>query len=115
MHLKHRIEGQFCIVRVHGDLAVQGVNQLKNYTKPFLDDRSLKGVLLNMEKVSIIDSTGLGLIMSIAKTLEQNHTKLVLCHIQHQAQEFLTRTFVHELLEIYPTEREALEQLIPDS
>lgn len=96
---------------IAGNIALDGVSDVKNYIKPFLDDESVKGVVINFEKVNFIDSSGIGLIVSIFKTLQTRQAKLALCNLSKKNTEIFNMTRLDKILNIYDSEAEALENV----
>ena len=81
MQLNHRIQDGTCVVEIGGNIALDGVSDVKNYVKPFLDDDTVKAMVINFDKVNFIDSSGIGLIVSIFKTLQGRSAKLALSNL----------------------------------
>lgn len=59
----------FGILSIEGNLVLEEAVELKGMIKPYLEDSHYNGLVCNMEKVSHIDSSGLGIIISIYKSL----------------------------------------------
>ena len=71
MVFNHRIDKSICVVSIEGNIALDGVNEAKEYLRPLLENKDVKGLLINFAQVNFIDSSGIGLIVSIFKTLQQ--------------------------------------------
>jgi anti-sigma B factor antagonist len=71
-----------------------------------IDEGSLL-LLLNLKHVEFVDSSGLGAIIS---TLRAVGTKgeVKLCHVGEQVMKLLNLTRLDKVLEVYPTEEDAL-------
>lgn len=109
MQLSHRIEKQMVLLQMEGNLALDGVSDVKNYVKPFIEDSEIKAVILNFSKVNFIDSSGIGLIVSLFKYLQQHHGRLLLCELSAKNSEVFSMTRLDRVLDFYKTEAEALE------
>lgn len=108
MKFQHRNQDNVCILTIEGNLALEGVGEVKNYVKPLLTDRSILAILINFEKVEFIDSSGIGLIVSIYKTLQQRQAKLMLSALSKKNSEIFNMTRLDKIMSIYATEEEAL-------
>ncbi len=111
MQLSHRIENDVCIVAIEGNIALDGVSDVKSYVKPFLEDEAVQKIIINFEKVNFIDSSGIGLIVSIFKTLQQRQAKLALCSLSNKNNEIFNMTRLDKILNIYGSEDEALKNI----
>ena len=111
MQLKHRISNNICILSVEGNVALDGVSDVKSYLKPFLNDSTVKGLIINFEQINFIDSSGIGLIVSIFKTLQQRGAKLALCKLSKKNQEIFNMTRLDKILTIHDTEETALSKI----
>lgn len=108
MQLSHNMKDEVCILSVEGNIALDGVNDVKSYIKPFLNDETVKGIVVNFENVNFIDSSGIGLIVSAFKTLQQRDAKLALCLLSKKNQEIFSMTRLDKILNIYSSEEEAI-------
>ena len=70
--------------------------------------RDSKQVLMNLQKMAHIDSSGLGALVSILKWINSNGGTLKLCCLQSRPKIVFDITKVHRVFDIYDTEAEAL-------
>jgi anti-sigma B factor antagonist len=68
--------------------------------------------LLNLSQVDFVDSSGLGAMISILKTLTLNHGDIVLCELNTPVQNLFNLTRMNSVFKIYASEKEGLESLI---
>lgn len=68
--------------------------------------------LLNLSKVDFIDSSGLGSMISILKTLSLNNGDIVLCELNKPVLNLLTLTRMNNVFKICGTEKEGIDSLI---
>jgi len=108
MIFSHRIENDTCIVAIEGNIALDGVNEAKAFLRPHLENHQVRTLVLNFEKVNFIDSSGIGLIVSIFKTMQQKEGKLALTNLSPKNLEIFSITRLNKIFDIYPTEQEAL-------
>ncbi len=111
MIFSHRMENNAVVISIEGNIALDGVNEAKAYMKPHLDDSEVKGLLLNFETVNFIDSSGIGLIVSIFKTMQEKSGKLVLTNLSKKNEEIFSITRLNKILDIYPSEAEGVASL----
>ncbi len=111
MIFSNRIESGICVISVEGNIALDGVNEAKTYLRPHMENQELKGILINFEKVNFIDSSGIGLIVSVFKAMQQREGKFALSNLSKKNEEIFTITRLNKILDIYGTENEALSSL----
>lgn len=111
MVFNHRIDKSICVVSIEGNIALDGVNEAKEYLRPLLDDKKNKGLLINFSQVNFIDSSGIGLIVSLFKTLQQREAKFGLSNLSKKNEEIFTITRLNKILDIYPNEADALSAM----
>jgi stage II sporulation protein AA (anti-sigma F factor antagonist) len=104
----HRIQNGICVVSIEGNIALDGVNEAKSYLKPHLDSPDVKGLVMNFEKVNFIDSSGIGLIVSVFKTMQQKEGKFALTNLSKKNEEIFSITRLNKILDIFESEKEAL-------
>jgi anti-sigma B factor antagonist len=97
-------------------LEVSGVVDL--FTAPELKDRALglldesgSELVLDLSRVTYIDSTGLGVLLSAAKRAELLQGRVVLVNVDTEIARIFEITGIDTLLEIVPTRTAALESL----
>jgi len=66
-------------------------------------------VLLNLARVSYIDSLGLGELISIHITLKKNGGQIKLLHLTQRLRELMTITKLLTVFDVYEDEAEALD------
>ncbi len=108
MIFSHRIENGICIVSIEGNIALDGVNEAKAFLKPHLESDEVKGIVINFEKVNFIDSSGIGLIVSVFKTMQERSGSFAITNLSKKNEEIFTITRLNKILNIFPTESEAI-------
>jgi len=111
MIFSHRIENGVCVVGVEGNIALDGVNEAKAYLKPHMENPDVRGIVINFEKVNFIDSSGIGLIVSIFKSVQQKEGNFAITNLSAKNEEIFTITRLNKILDIYPSEAEALSAI----
>ncbi len=69
------------------------------------------GVVVNLGQVTFVDSSGLGLLVRLVATSRHSHSGLRFCEASQQVQRILELTKLNNVLDIHPTEEQALEAL----
>jgi len=111
MVFNHKIEKNVCVVSVEGNIALDGVNEAKAYLKTHLENPDIKGLIINFDQVNFIDSSGIGLIVSIFKTMQQKKGGFALSNLSKKNEEIFSITRLNKILDIYETEAEAVKAM----
>lgn len=104
-------EGDICIIGIEGNIALDNVNEMKKYVTPHLEDDDIKGLILNFGKVDFIDSSGIGLIVSIFKILQKKQGKFILSQMSTKNREIFSMTKLDRILPICENDQEAMAQI----
>lgn len=68
-------------------------------------------IILNLEKTSYIDSTGIGVLFSSMTDLKKNGGNFIISNMPKSIQKIFSITQVYTLFDIYETEEDALKSL----
>ncbi len=108
MKIEDRIDGNFAIISIEGNIVLEDTAKLKSSVEGFIEDGNLKGVILNCEDVHFIDSSGLGLIVSIYKTLLKRDRKFALTNLNDRTREIFILTKLDKILTITDSNSDAI-------
>ncbi len=109
MTVTHEIKNNICVVDVHGSLQLDRIMKIKDYVTPFTKDDAVQGIVI--KNITVVDSSGFGLIISLYQTLQKRNAKLALCQVSQMAYQTFEFSEVNAFINIYSTEEEALAAL----
>ena len=75
----------------------------------YIEDGENKGIILNCSKVKFIDSSGLGIIVSIYKTLIKRERKFALSCLDSKTMEIFTLTKLDKILTLAESDEAAIK------
>ena len=105
--LTSRIIGDIGVVYGRGRVvAGTEAGQLKQQVKSMLAD--CNDIILNFAGIDYIDSSGLGVLVTLCTRASAPNGQVVLCNLPEKVQELLTITKLTTVFEIYKTEAEAI-------
>jgi len=110
MELKIRKNQEVYIVDITGEMDLYNSYKLKELIAKMLE-RSVKGIILNMEEVEYIDSSGIGALIYICSTLKKNNLKLYITNIHGSVKKVIELTKLMGFFPIAETLEEALQKL----
>lgn len=111
MDIKTQIVDRIRIVSVEGSIVLEETAKMREAVEPIVEAPEIDGVILNCEQVSYIDSSGLGLIVSIYKTLSKANRKFALSGLSKKNEDVFILTKLNQVLTIAETDQEAMEMM----
>lgn len=108
MHVEEDFQDGWLILRVSGELDLQTAASFRAAVDEALARHRCRQVVVNLKKVTFMDSSGLGALLSRFRTLAQRQGRMVLVGPQPQVQAVLEMAGVRRLIPIFPSEQKAL-------
>jgi anti-sigma B factor antagonist len=107
MEIQKRFEGEIAILNLEGRLDLSSASSLKEASKEALTGDARK-MILNMDKVDFINSSGLGALVSILKEVRNSQGSMRLTNLAPYVREIFDITQLTNIFEIFPDEKQAL-------
>lgn len=107
MDIQRRSEGDITILNLRGHLDLTSSSALKEASMEVLNSEARK-MILNMDKVDYINSSGLGALVSILKEVRNSQGAMRLTNLAPIVREIFDLTQLTDLFEIYQDEKQAL-------
>ena len=111
MQIEHRQEQGIQIFVIDGTLAQSETKVVKDTIAPYVDDLKNTKIILNLDKVPFMDSSGVGIIVSWFNILKSRGGQLALSNLGMNLKEIMKTTRLDTILSIFETEKNALVQL----
>jgi len=95
MNFEIRREGETAVVAVHGDIVATSVPELR----PALRDLVRSGardIVVDLAQTAMIDSTGLGLLLSAFNSLSKVQGKFQVVHASDEIRELFRTMRIHQ-------------------
>src|SRR6056297_2386527 len=101
--ISSRVENNIVIAKISDDtkLNVLNAEEIKNSLTLLL--RDYDRLILDLEGVIFIDSTGFGTLITIFKRARENDKEFKICNISPEAMELMKITKLDNVFEIYDT------------
>ncbi len=100
-------QGSKTVLRLEGRLDAAGVRDHRDQLTRLADEVENQ-LVVNLHGVSFIDSSGLGLIVSMVRRLREHRADMSLCQLTPQAQSLFELTRMSRIFTIYTSEEDAL-------
>ena len=108
LKMTDRVVDGVAVVAIEGRIVLgEESTALREKVKSLLASGQKK-IVLNMDNVSYIDSSGLGALVASHTSAKSQGASLKLCHLGSKFQEILLVTKLVTVFEVYPTEAEAI-------
>lgn len=92
-------------------LTIVNDSQFKKQMNSVIDMHEYLNVIVDMQNIDLIDSTGLGTLISIFNHGRNNNCKIKFCNMSDAVANVIKMTRIDQILETYPTLKAAEESL----
>lgn len=106
IRLEKRSEGAWTVLGVAGEIDLFSAPQLKDQIAELIGEQGGR-LLVNLENVSFMDSTGLGVLLGALKRLKERDGSLALVCPPGPVHRVLTLTGLHKVFPIYESLEDA--------
>ena len=111
MRIIHRVENQVAVLTPYGRLAVDGVDTMRVLVDSLLSEKEIKTILINFEDITMLDSSGIALLVRVHKTLMARGSVLSLCEVYGKYLDTLRLCGLTRVFKIHDSEQEALSHI----
>ena len=108
MHIKIEEKDGVKVCYAEGDIDINSSPQVKKAFDKLVQTKSEK-VLINLQKVEYVDSSGLATLVEILKNFKNFSGKLKLCNLSNKVKSLFEITRLEKLFDIVDTEDDALK------
>ena len=112
MTIQRRDVGDVVILDIDGKLMGGVDSELFQETVQELLDSGRQQILVNLEKVKWMNSTGLGILIAGLQTTKRSGGTLKLVHVSERIRDLLKITKLSSVFESYDAEAEAVESFV---
>lgn len=107
MDIQKRMEGDIAVLSIEGRLDLTSASVLKDMSKQVIKSESKK-MILNLDKVDFINSSGLGALVSILKDVRSSQGSMKLTNLAPYVKEIFDITQLANIFDIFPDEKQAI-------
>lgn len=83
------LRADILILRLKGDLDDVSVKDLRFRISKYIDDYDIKHLVINMEKLDFLDSSGIGFIIGRYHQIKKKNGEVVLCNINSKIEKII--------------------------
>ena len=107
METKHDV---LCI-RLSGELDHHTASELRELASKAIEEEDICHIVLNLERLTFMDSSGLGVILGRYKQIKQLHGEMVVCAISPAIERLFDMSGLFKIIRLEQTEQFALQRL----
>ncbi|GBF11558.1 anti-sigma F factor antagonist [Tepidibacillus infernus] len=111
LHLEMEVERSTLIVRLDGELDHHTSEMVREKIEAELDKGIVKNLIFNLEQLSFMDSSGLGMMLGRYKRVVQQNGKMSICCLQANVYKIFELSGMFKILPVYDNESEAIKSL----
>ena len=113
MRIEETYNNGIGILSLSGNLVMEEMAELKDLIRPYLDNQKYNGLICNLNNVNEIDSSGIGVIVSIYKSLRLCKRKFALSGLSDKNRTLFNMSKLDRVLIIAQND-EAATQILED-
>ncbi len=110
MKLQHRFEQDVCIVSILGELEWDRMEEIRRYVLARFDEKTIDGILIDYKAMRGLDSKGIGVIMSLFKTVATRQKRFGMCSLSANSLDAVRTVQLDNLIDIFPSPEEGLSR-----
>ncbi|MFW5795040.1 MAG: STAS domain-containing protein [Bacillota bacterium] len=97
------------ILKVDGKIIFENSNQVKEKVKEIIKEKEFNNLIIDLSSTSYLDSSGIGVILSLFKFMRDNDGKLILVNPNQKVNRVFEMTKLKQILDIYNDINKAIE------
>jgi stage II sporulation protein AA (anti-sigma F factor antagonist) len=111
LNIDLEVKNDVLCIRLTGELDHHTAEDLRELATNAIEKHNIRHILLNLEHLSFMDSSGLGVILGRYKQIKQLHGEMVVCAISPAIQRLFDMSGLFKIIRLEPTEEFALHSL----
>ncbi len=98
-------------IRLDGELDHHTAEELRELASKAIEEKDIRHIVLNLEQLTFMDSSGLGVILGRYKQIKQLHGEMVVCAVSPAIRRLLDMSGLFKIIRLEQTEEFALQRL----
>jgi len=111
LSIELEVKQEVLCIRLSGELDHHTADELRSQTVQAIESHDIRHIVLNLEHLSFMDSSGLGVILGRYKQIKQLDGEMVVCAISPPIQRLFDMSGLFKIIRLEPTEENALQRL----
>ncbi|MCB1157086.1 MAG: STAS domain-containing protein [Leptospiraceae bacterium] len=106
MELTERDKGNHKIIELSGNLDIYSASKIKKEINKKIDDEEIESLILDMSKVTHMDSSGIAMLANLQKRMKSDDLSFALLSVTNDIMAVLRLSSLDSFFKIYQTETE---------
>ncbi|MGM0410193.1 MAG: STAS domain-containing protein [Bacillota bacterium] len=102
---------EIAILKYDGEITFDNSNPLKEEAKEKISKTDYKKLIINLENVAYIDSSGIGFILSIFKFMRERSGNLIIVNANEKIKQGFEITKISDIIKIFDNLEEGFDYL----
>ncbi|MTI70918.1 MAG: anti-sigma F factor antagonist [Firmicutes bacterium] len=111
MQINYKIINKNLIIDFNGELDHHTASDIRKQVDELYSEKMLHNIILDLDNLNFMDSSGIGLIMGRYKTVSQNGGKVCLINANNRIQKILKMSGILKIVHVYDNLNEALDNI----
>ncbi|MGC4376425.1 anti-sigma F factor antagonist [Fictibacillus sp. Mic-4] len=111
LHIDMEIKDNVLCIRLEGELDHHTADLLRNKVNETLEESAIRHIVLNLEGLDFMDSSGLGVILGRYKQIKSQNGEMVVCAISPSVKRLFEMSGLFKIVRLEENEKYALETL----
>ncbi|HLR15035.1 MAG TPA: anti-sigma F factor antagonist [Bacillota bacterium] len=111
LHTNFEVKENVLIVRLQGEIDHHEAKQLREEWQDHMTLHNIQHVIVNVEKVSFMDSSGIGVLLGRYKEVAQVGGEMVICSITEPIKRIFDLSGLFKIIRLQEDEEDALSTL----
>jgi stage II sporulation protein AA (anti-sigma F factor antagonist) len=111
LNINLEVKNDVLCIRLSGELDHHSAEALRKQATEAIETYNIRHIILNLEDLSFMDSSGLGVILGRYKQIKQLNGEMVVCAISPAVQRLFDMSGLFKIIRLEPTEEYALQRL----
>lgn len=111
LNIEMMITHDVLCIRLDGELDHHTAEELRELASKAIEEKDIRHIVLNLEQLSFMDSSGLGVILGRYKQIKQLHGEMVVCAVSPAIRRLLDMSGLFKIIRLEQTEEFALQRL----
>jgi len=109
IHLE--IKQEVLCIRLKGELDHHTAESLRSVVSESIEKNNIRHIVLNLEQLTFMDSSGLGVILGRYKQIKQRNGEMVVCAISPYVKRLFDMSGLFKIIRLEQSEEFALKRL----
>ena len=111
LNVQMSVRGSTLIMRLKGDLDQCSIDNLKRKSIDIIDKYYIKNIVVNLEQVQFMDSSGIGFIIGRYTQIKNRRGRIIICSMNNLIERIFNLSGLKRICSVAENEEEATRML----